>query len=135
MDRRFFTLVGAVALLAALTLLLAFGVDTIAHDAMNAVVFAAFALGGVCAILAGQGIDVGPVSWRVFGGATYFLLSVAMLEPILAPDAGTYATFPSLASGLVGVLAITLLVAMGVDVVLDSGRLVRVEPRTTADHH
>lgn len=130
MDRKIFVRFGLLDLVLVSAILALFGIEVALSNSFVGVFLGLFVAGGVASLLAGYGVSIGPISWRSFAAASYVLTMVPTVVLSAQAGIGEDAAFP--APIVAGTLAITavLFVAIAVDIALDTGVVVTIEPRT-----
>lgn len=135
MDRKILIPIGITGIVGIHAVLLAVGInfvftDVKAYLTAGGAIYVSAILGSIAALLSGFGIQVGPLSWRTFGALAYILFAVPVITSWLVIDASGYAAVPAQAYPLLVVSGAGLLVAIGIDIALDTGWFLSLESNT-----
>lgn len=127
MDKRTFVIIGFVDLAVSQSLLYLFGIDAVLETPLNICLFAGLLISGIFALLGGFGINIGPLSWRGFAGASYLFIAALIVATFLFVDVLSYSQVPRSVFGVFVLVSTVTLLAIGTDIALNRQQIVKIQ--------
>lgn len=131
MERNVLVPIGLLGLAVSAAAVGVFGPRAALASTSGALLLAGLVLASACAVAAGYGVGVGPVSWRTFAGLSYVLFGTIIGFSATGVDLAGHSYMPPLVFYAVVVLSVVTMVAIGVDVALDRRSIVELSEPTS----